>query len=192
MQALDLLEDTWSNVENEISEGDTHFFAEAYEAMDELAVAQQRQARFQDDLNCTRESLEIPFRELKNCRTLHDAACDDLEDASKRTLEVKRKADDAHDRTRSHRERCRHATKDFTMAEEVLHNNLGCLRDLVKDTASATHALSCGVPDRDSDEAKYLREALEMIDEFQNRSSLRSSAGREGQETREVILVERP
>ena len=70
-----------------------------------------------------------------------------LEDANKRTIELERKADDAHDRTRSHRERCRRATKDHVMAEEVLNNSLGCLCDLVKNTASATHALSCGVPD---------------------------------------------
>ena len=44
-------------------------------------------------------------------------------------------------------------------AEEELNNSLGCLGDLVKDTAGATHALSSGVPDRDSNEAKYLREA---------------------------------
>ena len=33
-------EDTWANVENVISEGD-FLFAEAYEAMDDLAKAQQ-------------------------------------------------------------------------------------------------------------------------------------------------------
>ena len=49
--------------------------------------------------------------------------------------------------------------------------------------------LSCEVPDRDSNEGKYLREPLDMIDEFQNRSSWRESPG---QETTEVILVERP
>ena len=49
MQALDPLaavyatfEDAWANVENEISEGDM-LFAEAYEAVDELAKAQQHQ-----------------------------------------------------------------------------------------------------------------------------------------------------
>ena len=126
---------------------------------------------------------------LNNCWALHDAACGDLEDASKRTIELKRKADDAHDRTRSHRERCQRATKDHMMAEEVLNNSLGCMGDLVKDTASATYAVSCRVPDRDSNEAKSLREALDMIDEFQSRSPRRESAG---QETTEVILVERP
>ena len=51
----------------------------------------------------------------------------------------------------------------------------------MKDTA--------GVPDRDNNEAKYLREALYMIDEFQSRASWRGSASTE---TTEVILVEGP
>ena len=75
----------------------TDFFAEAYEAVDELAAAQQRQARFQDELKCTRESLDIAYRELNNCWAHQDVACDDLEDARKRTLELKRKADYAQD-----------------------------------------------------------------------------------------------
>ena len=64
MQALDRLagvyatfEGTWANVEHDISESDTPF-AEAYEPMDELAAAQQRQARFQDEPKCFRESLD--------------------------------------------------------------------------------------------------------------------------------------
>ena len=119
--------------------------------------------------------MDVAFREFCNCRALHEAACVELEGASQRTIELKRKADDAHDRTRSHLERCRRATKDHMKAEEVLNNNMGCLGLVVKDTASATHALSCGVPDRDSNETKYLREALEMIDEWQARCSRRSS-----------------
>ena len=116
--------------------------------MDELAAAQQHQARFQDELKSSRESLDI-------------AACGDLEDASKRTIELKRKADDSHGRTRSHRELRGRATQDHMMAEEALNNGSGCLGDLGKDAASATHSLSCRVPDRDSNDAKFLREALD-------------------------------
>ena len=140
MQALGRLaevyatfEDTWANVETETAESDLLF---------------QHQARFQEELKSSRESFNIAFREFNNCRALHDAACVDLEDTRQRTIELKRKADDAHERTRSHRERCRRATKDHMRAEEVLINSLGCLGELVRDTASATHALSCGVPDR--------------------------------------------
>ena len=115
------------------------------------------QARFHDELKSSRESLDIEALDveeaaskLKDCRDLHDTVCRGVEDVSKRTIELKRKADHGHDKTRSHRERCRRATEDHMMAEEVHNNSLGCLGDLVKDTASATHALSCGVPDRDS------------------------------------------
>ena len=70
MQALDCqaevytsFEDTWANVENEISEDDI-LFAEACEAIDELAAAQQHQARFHDELKSSRESLDIAVLEV--------------------------------------------------------------------------------------------------------------------------------
>ena len=72
--------------------------------------------------------------------------------------------------------------------QQRISNGLGRLGHLVKDTAGATHDLSCGVPDRDSNEAKYLREALDMIDDFQRPTFRRYFAG---QGTTEVILVER-
>ena len=177
----------------------TSFFAEAHAAMDELAAAQQYQARPQDELKSTCESHDMALMDLKeyvskvdDTREVLDITRRSLEDASKRTIELKRKADDAHDRTRSHRDRCQRATKDHMMAEEILSKSLGCLDDLVKDTTGATHALFCGVPHVDGNEAKYQREALEMIEEFQNRSSRCSSEGHEGQENTEVVLVERP
>ena len=40
---------------------------------------------------------------------------------------------------------------------------MGCLGTLV----NATHALTCGDPDRESNETKYLREATDMIEEWQ-------------------------
>ena len=60
-----------------------------------------------------------------------------MEDAGAKTIELKRKADDARDSTRSHRERCRRATCEHVWAEEELDNSLGCLGDLVKDTTVA-------------------------------------------------------
>ena len=167
-------EDTWAFVEKETAEGDL-LLAEADEAVDQLAAAQQHQARFLDELESSRECL--------------DAACVDLKDASLRTTELKRKADDVQERSRSHRERCRRAAKDYVIAEEVLNNSLGCLATLVKDTASATHALSCGVPERDSNETKYLEEALEMFDDWQARC--RSCESHDGPDTAEMVLVER-
>ena len=84
--------------------------------------------------------------------------------------------------------------KDHAMAEEeeVLSDSLGCLGTLIKDTAGATHALTCGVPDRESNETKYLKEALEMISDWQSRCSRRSSDSQEGPDITEVVLDERP
>ena len=67
------------------------------------------------------------------------------------TFDLKRKADDDHDRTRSVRDRCRRPTKDLVLAEVELNDSIGRLGQLVKETAGATHALSCG--DHDSNEA---------------------------------------
>ena len=89
---------TWKN---ENCEGDI-LCAEAYEAMDELAKDQQHQAR-QEEVKRSRESLDTVVKELNNCRALHDAACDDLEDVGTKTIKLKREPDDAHDRTRFHR-----------------------------------------------------------------------------------------
>ena len=54
---------------------------------------------------------------------------------------------------------------------------------LIKDTAGATHALSCGVADRDSHEIHSLQDAADMIEDFQRRCAR--------QEVAEIILVER-
>ena len=46
------------------------------------------------------------------------------------------------------------------MKAEVLDNGVGCLGTLVKDTAGATHALTCGVLDRESNETKYTHRSV--------------------------------
>ena len=49
----------------------------------------------------------------------------------------------------------------------VLHSlgNLGCC---VKEAAAATHSLTCVVSDRESNEIRYLQQAIELIEEWQN------------------------
>ena len=42
-----------------------------------------------------------------------------------------------------------------------LNDGLGRIGELTRDTAGATHSMSCGTTDRDCDEAKYLQEALD-------------------------------
>ena len=151
-------------------------------ALEGLAEVEQEQERFREEQKHTRDNLDTAFIELNNLRDLHDAACR-LEDAGKKTIEMMRKADDASDRISSHREQCRRATKELVTAEEELNDSLGRLGQLIKDTAGATHALSCGVPDRELNEARFLQEALDLIEEFQRR---RPSRG-----TTEITLVER-
>ena len=155
MQALDRLagvhatfEEAWANPENENSAGDV-LHADACGEMDELAKAQQDQACCQEEVKGCRESLDTVVRERNNCRALIDAACDDLADAGTKTIDFKRKAEDVHDRTRSHRDRCRRATKDLVSTEEELNDSSGRLSQLVQETVGATQKLSCGVPDRD-------------------------------------------
>ena len=102
------------------------------------------------------------------------------------------KAENAHTGTILHRDSLRRATRDQVKAEEVLNNSLGCFGTLVKDTAGATHAPACGVPDREWNETKYLKDALKVINDWQSRCPRRSSGGRADRDTTEVVLVERP
>ena len=44
-----------------------------------------------------------------------------------------------------------------------LFDSVSCLGWFVKETANATHSLTCGVPDRESNETEYLREATGLI-----------------------------
>ena len=91
----------------------------------ELATAQQHQALLQDKLKSSRESLDMALLDVQesmskidDCREVHHVACRGLEEVGKKTIELKRKAGDAHDRTRSHRDRCWRATTDLVSAEE--------------------------------------------------------------------------
>ena len=137
MQALDIpaeeyeiFEETMKKVTHETEEGDM-LFAAAYETMEEVDKAQKDQDRLQDELEATCESMVIAsreftncwalhevasanlngtFREVSNCRALHEVTCVDLKKACQRTVELKRTADNANERTMSHRKRCRRAT----------------------------------------------------------------------------------
>ena len=101
MQAVDvlaedyeILQDTMKNVTYETEEGDM-LFAVPCEAMKELDKAQKRQDRSQDEMEATLESMDIAsrdftncwahlngaFREVSNCRALHEAACAELKKA---------------------------------------------------------------------------------------------------------------
>ena len=47
-----------------------------------------------------------------------------------------------------------------------MRSGLRCIRELVRDTAAATHSLSCGTNDRDCNEVKSLQDALDLLEGF--------------------------
>ena len=173
------------NLEDESAKGET-LYDDENTAMEDLAKALQQRDRLQDELRAFqenldnanmevnswrdklttaavelrnhREGLDTAFIELNNCQDLRESARRGLEDVDRKTVELN------HDRTRSDRDRCRRATEYRMTVEGELNENLGKLGQLAKHTAQATHALSCGVPDRECIEAKYLQEVLEMIE----------------------------
>ena len=57
--------------------------------------------------------------------------------------------------------------------------------------AKATHSLTFGVPDRENNETKYLREAKELIEEWQHQLLSGQPMSGPPSEHGEVILVER-
>ena len=159
--------------------------------MEEFTEAQQNQERRQGELKDYPVCLDNAFAEVNEAnRNLEDEgeriaetsaefqeANRNLEDAGKGSTETKRKADDAHDRIKTHRDRCRRATKELGTFEEDLNDSLGRMEQLKEDTAAATHTLSCSIPDRDYNEVRYLQETLDMIEDFQRRGSRWDAAG---------------
>ena len=54
----------------------------------------------------------------------------------------------------SHRERTRRSSNEHAGAEAHVNDGLGSLGQAVRAAAKATHSLTCGVPDRESNEVK--------------------------------------
>ena len=69
-------------------------------------------------------------------------------------------------RTRSHSERCRRAIQEETDIPNQPSTNIWDAQDGLSKKRPMPHTLSDlrGVPDRESNETKYLREATEMIE----------------------------
>ena len=61
----------------------------------------------------------------------------------------------------------------------------------VQAAAKATRSLTCGVPDRESNEVEYLREATELIEAWQQQLQGGQPMSGPPSENSEVILVER-
>ena len=103
-------EEAGADLEVEASEGD-QLHADMRTALEGLAEVQQEQEHLKEEQKHTRDSLDTAFIELNNRQDLHDAACRGLEHVGKKTIEMKRKADDAYDRISSQRDQCRRSTK---------------------------------------------------------------------------------
>ena len=170
------------------AEGDV-FFAVASEVADELERAQNDQDRLQDELDCSCEDLAAATREFSNCwaaqeatvaaataaairtsiafrevctrRAAHEAICAEARKAWQRAYDLKMKASEAQDKVRSHGERTRRISNE---QEAHVNDGLGSLGQAERAAAKATHCLTCGVPSRESDEVRYLREATELTE----------------------------
>ena len=88
----------------------------------------------------------------------------------------------------SHRERTRRITNEHTRVEAAVNPSLGNLGCCVKEAAAATHSLTCGVPDRESNEIRHLKQATELIEEWQNQLQGVPPASRPSSEHGEVVF----
>ena len=131
------------------------------------------------------------FREVCTRRAAQEARCVDARKAWQRTYDLKRKASEAQENVLSNRERTRRISNEHARAEAHVNDGLGSLGQAVRAAAKATHSLTCGVPDRESNEVKYLREATEIIEGWQMRLQGGQTMSGPPSEHDKVILVER-
>ena len=71
-----------------------------------------------------------------------------------------------------------------------MNNCLGFLGRCVKKTAAATHSLTCGVPDRESNEIRILKQTTELTEEWQLLLQGVQPVTAQTSEHEEVVLVE--
>ena len=182
------------------------------EVAEELERTLKEQGRLQDDLDNSSDALTAAtkdftdcwaaheatgvqlcnaFREVSNRRAAHEELCVDAKKALQRTLEAKLKATDIQEDVAIHRERTRRITNEHARAEGHVNDGIGSWVKPCKPLARATHSLTCGVPDRESNEVKYLREATELIEEWQYRLQSGQQMSGPPSDHGEVILVQK-
>ena len=131
------------------------------------------------------------FREICNKRAAHEAIFVEARKAWQRTYDLKRKACEAQEHVLSHRERTRRFSNEHARTEGLVNDALASLGQAVRAAAQATHSLTCGVRDRESDEIKSLREATEVIERWQQQIQDGQPVSKAPSEYGEVILIER-
>ena len=202
-------EATMANVTSEHEAGYV-LHAATLEVAEELERAQKDQGRLQDDLDCSSDALTAATKEFSDCWAAHDATgvcnvfrevcnrraaheeiCVDAKKVLQRAFETKRKATEIHEDVAAHRERTRRITNVHARAEGHVNDGIGSLGKAPQAAAKATHSLTCGVPDRESNETKYLREATELIQKWQHQLLSGQPMSGPPSEHSEVILVER-
>ena len=187
-----------ANVAHEQEAGDALHVA-TFQVAEELERTLKEQSRLEDDLdsssssdvltaatkdfaNCwaaheaTGVKLCNAFREVSNRRAVHGELSVAAKQALQRTLEVKRKATELQEDVAIQRERTRRIMGEHARAEGHVNDGIGSLGKALRAAARATHSLTCGVLDRESNEVKYLREAP-------NSSRSGSSAAKVGNES---------
>ena len=79
---------------------------------------------------------------------------------------------------------------EHARAEGHVNDGIGSLGKVLQAAARATHNLTCGVLDRESNEVKYLREATELNEEWQFRLQGGQRVSAPASDHGEVILME--
>ena len=187
-------------------------YATVTEATDELEPAQKDQDSLQDELDCSCEDTATAAREFSNCwaaqeaaisktssalreicnkRATHETMCVEAREAWQRTYDLKREVSEAQENVWSHKEQTRRFSNEHAKTEGVVNDALGSLGQAVRAAAQATHSLTCGVPDRESSEIKYLREATDAIENWQQQLEVGQLVSKAPSEHGEVILIER-
>ena len=105
---------------------------------------------------------------LSNRRATHEAICVEAKKALHRTNDIKRKASEIQESLSTHSERTRRFSNEHGRAEAHVNDGIGSLgRAVLKQRGQTTHSSTCGVPDRESNEVKYLREATKLTEGWQ-------------------------
>ena len=167
-----------ANVTSEHEAGDV-LHAATLEVAEELERTQKDQGRLQDDLDCSCDDLAAATKEFSDCwaaheatgvklcnafrevckrRATHEVKCVEAKKALHRTFEIKLKASEVQEGLSTHRKRSRRITNEHARAEGHVNGGIGSLGRAVQAAAKATHSLTCGVPDRESNEIKCLRQ----------------------------------
>ena len=105
-------------------------------------------------------SFVTPSGKEANRRAAHDEFCVDAKKALQNAhSKSKRKATEIQEDVAIHKERTRRITNEHARAEGHVNDGIGSLGKACKQRPGLHTSLTCGVPDRESNEVKYLREA---------------------------------